>query len=149
MSELRCVGCDQGTAEGVALRRVNRLGVRGIWACPDCLPQIWRCFHCDEVFLDANKAAEHFGRAPIADPACLIDIAKFREMEEFAARCRAEDSDTDRRMYAMRSEHDSALRRASVTCNLLCAAFRRATAAIGRKSGPRAGNEDRGSHIRA
>lgn len=23
----------------------------------------WRCFHCNAVFTDANKAAEHFGEA--------------------------------------------------------------------------------------
>lgn len=31
--------------------------------------RVWRCFHCDAVFTDAEKAAEHFGRRDEA-PAC-------------------------------------------------------------------------------
>lgn len=108
----RCIGCDQGAADGVALRRVNRLGVRGIWACSNCLPQIWRCFHCDAVFVDANKAEEHFGRSPIAEPACLIDISKFREMEVLREQYCAEDTDLHRQIQRMSADHEIALRRA-------------------------------------
>ena len=48
----------------------------------------------------------------MSDAACQIDIKQFREMEELHARHLAEDSDTDRRMYKMQSDHGIALRRA-------------------------------------
>jgi hypothetical protein len=71
----------------------------------------WRCFHCDELFTDYEAALEHFGFDQTSYAACQIDIKAFREMENFTARCQAEDSDTDRAMYRMQTEHDVALRR--------------------------------------
>lgn len=71
----------------------------------------WTCVHCGEVFIDRATALEHFGPSEISFAACQIDIAEYRRMEEFTARCRAEDSDTDCAMYRMRAEHDAALRR--------------------------------------
>ena len=32
----------------------------------------WRCFHCDEVFDDYEKARKHFGNIPTATPHCIL-----------------------------------------------------------------------------
>lgn len=72
----------------------------------------WRCFHCGELFTNNLLAADHFGYSEYATPACKIDAAQYREMEQRVARANADDSDTDRAMYALRSEHENALRRA-------------------------------------
>jgi hypothetical protein len=72
---------------------------------------VWRCFLCDETFTDRAAAAEHFGTTELHEPACTIDVKKFRQMEALWQRALQDDSDTDRQMYAMRSEHQLALRR--------------------------------------
>lgn len=69
----------------------------------------WRCFHCDEVFMDREAALEHFGPHCLRDPACQIDIKKFREMEEMHERELAEDSDSHRQFYSMQADHSRAL----------------------------------------
>lgn len=74
----------------------------------------WRCFHCDEVFTEEQAARDHFGALtvigiPITDPACCIDIGKFRDMEHQLLRYSMEDSDKDREFHAMRADHASAL----------------------------------------
>lgn len=33
----------------------------------------WRCFFCDELFVDREKAAEHFGSRSYDPPLCLAD----------------------------------------------------------------------------
>lgn len=71
----------------------------------------WRCFHCDETFTDSDAAAEHFGRSEFQQPACQIDIAEYRKMEEVNRRHCEEDTDLHRTMYAMQSDHQIALRR--------------------------------------
>lgn len=70
----------------------------------------WRCFHCDDVFATIAAAREHFGPHELADPACHIDIAKFREMEAYHARCLAEDSDSERAWHEKSADHAQALR---------------------------------------
>jgi hypothetical protein len=77
----------------------------------------WRCYHCGEYFTERAEAAAHFGileavGQPITDPACRIDLKQFREMEYELERYRIEDSDTDRKMAAMASDHAMALRSA-------------------------------------
>jgi hypothetical protein len=57
---------------------------------------MWRCFHCDETFIDHEDALLHFGDGSMSDAACQIDIKAVREMERTLARYRAEDSDADR-----------------------------------------------------
>lgn len=42
----------------------------------------WRCFHCDEVFTAEEAAREHFGPDCTYTPACKIDIAEYRRMEQ-------------------------------------------------------------------
>jgi hypothetical protein len=80
----------------------------------------WTCYHCGETFMVPGLAAEHFGASPMAEPGCLIRVKRgdergllfeLREAEAELERYRAEDSDTDRRMAAMASEHGDALRR--------------------------------------
>jgi hypothetical protein len=79
-------------------------------AAPAQAEQPWRCFHCDEVFTDAASAQEHFGRSQISEPACTIDAAKYREMEETVRRHCEEDTDLHRTIYAMESRHQTELR---------------------------------------
>jgi hypothetical protein len=76
------------------------------------LPAGWRCFHCGEEFTDSDAAALHFGTHEYQEPACLIDIAKFREMEALQRRYADEDADVHRAMRRMDSDHQQALRRA-------------------------------------
>lgn len=75
----------------------------------------WRCFYCDENFTDRAAAELHFGAggALLQDqPACRIDIAEYRAMEEIVRRYADDDSDLHRAMFRMQSEHAVALRRA-------------------------------------
>jgi hypothetical protein len=71
----------------------------------------WRCFHCDEVFTDREKAAEHFGKHEMLQPACTIDVAEYRRMEEVNSRHCAEDTELHREIYRMSADHATALRR--------------------------------------
>jgi hypothetical protein len=93
--------------------------------CSDCegravvltLPEIeamtWRCFHCGEVFVKHCDAIEHFGiPGTVVTTACQVDAKRLRELEAELARYRNEDSDLDRKYYAMEADHATALRRA-------------------------------------
>ena len=79
----------------------------------------WRCFFCDEVFEDEKKAALHFGAEQMASihskpsdkPACTFTVEYVRDLELQLDRYRNEDSDLDRKLYAMEAEHPVALRR--------------------------------------
>ena len=79
---------------------------------PASVPDGWRCFHCCEEFTDRESAALHFGTHEHQEPACLINIAKFREMEALQLRYVDEDADVHRAMRRMESGHQQALRRA-------------------------------------
>jgi hypothetical protein len=72
----------------------------------------WRCFHCDEVFHCPSAAAEHFGPTQDVKPACQVDVARVREVEEELARYREEDGPLHRELANQRAEHTQALRRA-------------------------------------
>lgn len=75
----------------------------------------WRCFYCDDVFKDRDAAAEHFGSYLHSEPACKINIAKYREMEanveHWTHAVHEETLDCHRALAAARSEHSTALRR--------------------------------------
>jgi len=71
----------------------------------------WRCFHCDETFTDAESAKEHFGRTQVCEPACTIDAAKYRAMEETVRLHVEEDTDLHRTIYAMQARHQTELQR--------------------------------------
>lgn len=71
----------------------------------------WRCFHCGDVFHDAQAAEEHFGRSEYQEPVCKVDATKYREMEERVRRCNEEDTDLHRQIARMESDHRIALQR--------------------------------------
>jgi hypothetical protein len=75
------------------------------------LPEQWRCFHCDEVFQDETEARLHFGRSERQSPACQIDIAEYRAMEQRMVSYNDEDSDMHRQIYRMQNDHAQALLR--------------------------------------
>jgi hypothetical protein len=72
-------------------------------------PAAWRCFHCDESFLDQMEATQHFGSHQRHSPACQIDIAEYRAMEERMERYNEEDSDMHRQLHRMENDHVGAL----------------------------------------
>lgn len=74
-------------------------------------PRGWRCFHCGEVFTEAEDARIHFGATLASDPACQINAEQVREMEDTLARFREEDTDLHREIYRLKSDHQIALRR--------------------------------------
>ncbi|CAJ6623501.1 Uncharacterised protein [Burkholderia pseudomallei] len=71
----------------------------------------WRCFHCDEVFDDRDAAALHFGTTERQVPACTIDVAEYRAMEQRMSRYNEEDTDLHREIYRLQARHQSDLRR--------------------------------------
>lgn len=75
----------------------------------------WRCFHCEEVFTDQESAALHFGTSERQDPACKIDVAEYRAMEERMVRYNEEDSDLHRAIHAAESKGANDARRAEET----------------------------------
>lgn len=72
----------------------------------------WRCFHCEAVFTEPQSAAEHFGTSERQQPACQIDIAEYRRMEEVDRRHGEEDTDLHRQIHAAQCEGASQARRA-------------------------------------
>jgi len=79
----------------------------------------WTCFFCGETFTTPGAAADHFGGELLSDVACRIKAGEergllmaLRRAETELARYRAEDSDSDRAIDALRADHATALRRA-------------------------------------
>lgn len=78
----------------------------------------WRCFHCDELFIDKAAAAEHFGTGPMQDPACAIGaserglVGMIREQEAELRRYREDDHAAARTFHALGAEHATKERRA-------------------------------------
>lgn len=72
----------------------------------------WRCFHCEEVFTDRQRAADHFGVDPAFDAACVQVLAEGeraivedrREWRDRALRAEAENEGLEHRLGAMESE---------------------------------------------
>lgn len=79
--------------------------------CKTCNPVEWRCFHCDECFYTVEAAKEHFGSTERQQPACTIDIAEYRRMEQRMLAYNEEDADIHREMHARLSDHQLALKR--------------------------------------
>lgn len=76
----------------------------------------WTCFHCGETFTTPGGARDHFGADPLCTPGCQIKVGEergllmaLRRAEAELARYRAEDSDKDRELQAMASDHRRAL----------------------------------------
>ena len=72
----------------------------------------WRCFHCDEVFTDSQKAMQHFGPKQCCTPACCISAETIRGMESQLSQFREEDTDLHREICRLKTEHNLALQRA-------------------------------------
>lgn len=70
----------------------------------------WRCFHCDELFLDEKKALAHFGASEMREPICHMTPEQIREMEEELDGYRDEDTALHRQIASMRADHATALR---------------------------------------
>ena len=79
----------------------------------------WRCFHCDEVFMNGDEARLHFGNSLDALPVCQVDAAKLRELEQQLRdkedqlrSYREEDTELHQQIRSIESQHDTAIRRA-------------------------------------
>lgn len=89
-------------------------------------PHGWTCFHCGDTFspdfAGQRAARNHFGADPGAEAACRIKgregglLLALRvqqaEVQRLLSVINNEDSETDRAMQRMKSEHATALRRA-------------------------------------
>jgi hypothetical protein len=72
----------------------------------------WRCFHCNEIFTDEKEARLHFGNyGETGTPACKVDAAHLRDLEDQLRSYRNEDTDLHRQLQSMETEHSIALRR--------------------------------------
>jgi hypothetical protein len=81
----------------------------------------WTCFHCGEHFpptFGGQRAARaHFGPQPDDEPGCVMQLGsedkrilqRLRWADDELTRYRAEDSDKDREMAGLRSDHARAL----------------------------------------
>lgn len=72
----------------------------------------WRCFHCNETFVDENAARTHFGATQASTPVCQHDAEHWQSLERELARYREEDSEMHRKIAHMEGEHTRALMRA-------------------------------------
>lgn len=81
-------------------------------------PKVWRCFHCDQVFITEHEARLHFGATEDQQPACLIAaerglLAQYRRLEEELAQLRwkmlEEDTEAARAHYGHMARHSAAL----------------------------------------
>jgi hypothetical protein len=75
-------------------------------------PVAWRCFHCDEVFIDREAAQDHFGVSLFDQPACHIDIQHVRWLEEQHRRNCDDDTEALRTIRGLAGEHETLRRRA-------------------------------------
>ncbi|HEX9392169.1 MAG TPA: hypothetical protein VF928_12725 [Usitatibacteraceae bacterium] len=78
----------------------------------------WTCFFCGETFRQPETAREHFGATQFATAACRIKageehglVVALRKAEAELERYHDEDSDADRAMSKLRSDHTLELRR--------------------------------------
>lgn len=75
----------------------------------------WRCFHCDEVFTDADKAREHFGGERDDEPACRLNETEGGTLKLYCdalAQVRSYQDETDltsKYFYEMGCTHHQAL----------------------------------------
>lgn len=61
----------------------------------------WRCFHCDEVFTDKDKARLHFGNDSVSGEAmCQVTAERYREVEGQLETYRIESDATSRTFFA-------------------------------------------------
>lgn len=78
-------------------------------------PKEWRCFHCDELFTDVEKAKAHFGVIEGDYPACKLNqiegglLELYRQAQQELEMWRNEDSKSDREFYILGATHAKAL----------------------------------------
>lgn len=78
----------------------------------------WRCFHCDQVFMGARSATEHFGGEQGALAACQIKsheghiLSALRKAEHELRRYRDGDNDLMLSIYALETAKVAAVLRA-------------------------------------
>lgn len=53
----------------------------------------WRCYHCGEVCQTHEQAHAHFGATQDSEPACKIDAAAYRAMEETVRRLKLREQE--------------------------------------------------------
>lgn len=81
------------------------------------VPTIWRCFHCDTVFMNRKHAAEHFGRDEGDVPACKLSsseghlVTYIRKLQAELNSHREERDEILLAWHARDAEHHEALRR--------------------------------------
>lgn len=79
----------------------------------------WRCFHCDETFIDPEAARTHFGATPESTPVCDVDPADLRAYEtrlsKWAADLEHEQSRLDSHDAIWQSKLATAAREANET----------------------------------
>lgn len=105
---LQALAGEQPTIREMA--RDARAGIKAEPSAQNC--KGWTCFHCDAHFTDAVSASIHFGTHEIQRPACLIDAAEYRSMEERVRECANEDSELHRQLRRQASNHKLELQRA-------------------------------------
>jgi hypothetical protein len=72
----------------------------------------WRCFHCNEVFVDSEAALDHFGHSEHDKPGCQYDITHIRWMEAQHRRNVDDDSEALRTVRSLAGEHEALRRKA-------------------------------------
>lgn len=107
--------------DGVSLQDQDALRERIVQLLNEEPPHGWTCFHCGEhfpaTFVGQRDARAHFGEHPGEEPGCVMQLgpedrsvlARLRRAEGELDRYRQEDSDKDREMAALRSDHAQAL----------------------------------------
>ncbi|PWC57832.1 hypothetical protein TSH7_25140 [Azospirillum sp. TSH7] len=86
-------------------------------------PHGWTCFHCGETFIDYDRAREHFGFDPSAEPGCRIKLGAergllmaLRKAEKECADAwfaiHNETTDAAKAYYAASARHQEQLRTA-------------------------------------
>lgn len=104
------------------------LQARPLYAAPPArqdgaLREAWRCFHCDEVFIDEDRAREHFGVDESREVACRIKsgaegsmLTALRRAEADAAdawfKLQNESGEAAQAYYAQAARHQEQLRAA-------------------------------------
>ncbi len=90
----------------------------------------WRCFFCNEVFLDPKEAYKHFGGDDIDGcdpdgPMCVSPLRtdekarleRLKDAENYAMHCQSEANRTEELLEGLQAEHDNFFRYFGSDCN--------------------------------
>lgn len=97
------------------------------------LREVWRCFHCDEVFTDRQQAYDHFGPDDACEklPAACVDplrvdekerIKELRDAQEYALQCQQKANEAEDERDEMKRELAKAQTTFAEIC--ICAAIK-------------------------